>query len=77
MITVTITHKIKFSKSAYTSRCYVTDLNNGYSFTMSSLSVSWQWIFNTGTISVTLQISLYYSTHRVFKSHIESSQADL
>jgi hypothetical protein len=29
--------------------------------------------FNTGTITVTLQISLYYSTHKVFKSHTKSS----
>jgi hypothetical protein len=29
--------------------------------------------FNTGTITVTLQISLYYSTHKVFKSQVKSS----
>jgi hypothetical protein len=37
-------------------------------------------MYNTGTIKVslnhTLPISLYYSTHEVFKSHIKSSQAD-
>jgi hypothetical protein len=37
-------------------------------------------IYNTGTIKVSLNhalpISLCYSTHKVFKSHIKSSQAD-
>jgi hypothetical protein len=37
-------------------------------FHQSSLSASWQWIYNTGTIEVslnhTLPIPLYYSTHR-------------
>jgi hypothetical protein len=37
-------------------------------------------IYNTGTIKVslnhTLSISLYYSTHEFFKSHVKSSQAD-
>jgi hypothetical protein len=46
----------------------------------SSLSVSWQRIYNTGTIKVslnyTLPISLYDSPHKVFKSHVKSSQAD-
>jgi hypothetical protein len=32
--------------------------------------------FNTGTITVTLQISLHYSAHKIFKSHVKSSQAD-
>jgi hypothetical protein len=32
--------------------------------------------FNTGTITVTLQISLQYSTHKVFRSNVNSSQAD-
>jgi hypothetical protein len=32
--------------------------------------------FYTGAITVPLQISLYYSTHKVFKSHVKSSQAD-
>jgi hypothetical protein len=49
-------------------------------FHKSSLSVSWQRIYNTGNIKVslnhTLPISLYYSTHKVFKSHIKSSQVD-
>jgi hypothetical protein len=30
----------------------------------------------TGTITVTLQISLHYSTHKIFKSHVKSSEAD-
>jgi hypothetical protein len=50
-------------------------------FHKSSLSVSWQRIYNTGTIKVslnhTLPISLYYSTHEVFKSHVNSSQVYL
>jgi hypothetical protein len=29
--------------------------------------------FNTGTITVTLQISLYYNTYKVFKSHVIST----
>jgi hypothetical protein len=29
--------------------------------------------FNTGTITITLQISLYYNTYKVFKSHVKSS----
>jgi hypothetical protein len=37
-------------------------------------------IYNIGTIKVslnhTLPISLYYSIHKVFKSHVKSSQAD-
>jgi hypothetical protein len=37
------------------------------------------WIYNTGTIKVslnhTLPISLHNSTHKVFKSHVKSSQA--
>jgi hypothetical protein len=37
-------------------------------------------IYNTGTVSVslnqTLPISLHYSTHKVFKSHVKISQAD-
>jgi hypothetical protein len=37
-------------------------------------------MYNTGTMKVslnhTLPISLYYSTHKVFKSHVKSSQAD-
>jgi hypothetical protein len=62
--------------SAYSSRYYVTDLNDGYAFTVSSLSVSWHRVFNTGTISVTVQISLYRGTYQVFNSHFKSSQAD-
>jgi hypothetical protein len=49
-------------------------------FHWSSLSVSWQRIYNAGTINVslnhTLLISLYYSTQEVFNSHVKSSQAD-
>jgi hypothetical protein len=49
-------------------------------FHLSSLSVSWQRIYNTGTIKVslnhTLPISLYYSTHKFFKSYVKSSQVD-
>jgi hypothetical protein len=33
--------------------------------------------FNTRTISVTLQISLYYGTHQIFISHVKSSQIRL
>jgi hypothetical protein len=32
--------------------------------------------FNTVTVTVTLQISLHYNTHKVFKSHVKSSLAD-
>jgi hypothetical protein len=32
--------------------------------------------FNTVTITVTLQIALHYSTHKVFESHVKSSQPD-
>jgi hypothetical protein len=43
-------------------------------------AISWQRVYNTGTIKVslnyTLPISLYYYTHKVFKSHVKSSQAD-
>jgi hypothetical protein len=39
------------------------------------------WIYNTETIKVSLNhtfpISLHYNTHKVFKSHIKSSQPDL
>jgi hypothetical protein len=42
---------------------------------------SWQRIYNTGTAEVpqnyALTISIYYSTHKVFKSRVKSSQADL
>jgi hypothetical protein len=41
-------------------------------FTIRSLATD----FSIGTINVTLQVSLYFSTHKVFKSHIKSSQAD-
>jgi hypothetical protein len=43
-ITVTTAHKIKSSISAFTSRCWVTGLNNGFAFTMFQLPVSWQRI---------------------------------
>jgi hypothetical protein len=43
-ITVNKAHKIKSSISAFTSSCWVTGLNNGYSFTMFSLTVSWKRI---------------------------------
>jgi hypothetical protein len=37
-------------------------------------------MYNTGTIKVslnhTLPISLHYSTHKAYKSHVKSSQAD-
>jgi hypothetical protein len=49
-------------------------------FHRSSLSVSWQQIYNTGTIKVslnyTLPILMYYCTHKVYRSHTKSSQAD-
>jgi hypothetical protein len=41
-ITGITAHEIKSSISAFIGRCYVTDLNNGYAFTIFSLSVSWQ-----------------------------------
>jgi hypothetical protein len=42
-----------------------------------SLSVSWQRFFNMGTVTVTLQMSLHYSTHEAFKSHVKSPQDDV
>jgi hypothetical protein len=50
-------------------------------FHWSPLSVSWQRMYNTGTIKVsliqyTLPISLHYSTQKIFTSHVKSSQAD-
>jgi hypothetical protein len=68
-ITVIIAHKMKSSISAYTNRCYVTGLNNGYSsanFPTRFLATG----FNTGTITVTFQISLHYSTHKVFTGRL-------
>jgi hypothetical protein len=52
-----------------------------HSTLLSSVYLHWfSWIYNTGIIKVspnhTLPISLYYSTYKVFKSHIKSSQAD-
>jgi hypothetical protein len=32
--------------------------------------------FNTRTMSVTLQLSLYYSTYQIFNSHVKSSHVD-
>jgi hypothetical protein len=32
--------------------------------------------FNTGTVTVSLPISLHYSTYKAFKSHVKSSLAD-
>jgi hypothetical protein len=43
-VTVTAAHKIKSSISAFIGRCLVTSLNNGCSFTMFLLSVSWERI---------------------------------
>jgi hypothetical protein len=43
---------------------------------MSSLSVFLATVFNTRTISVTLQLSLYCSRHQVFNSHVKFTQAD-
>jgi hypothetical protein len=54
------------------SLVFVTPLNIGYSSAMFSLPDSWQW-----TITVTLQISLYSSTHKVFKSHAETFKSAL
>jgi hypothetical protein len=49
-------------------------------FHLSSLSISWKWICSAGTVEVslnyTLPVSLYYITHKVFKSHVKPSQAD-
>jgi hypothetical protein len=49
-------------------------------FLWSSLSVSWQRIYNTRTMKVSLNytfpISMYYCIHKVFKSHVKFSQAD-
>jgi hypothetical protein len=36
-------------------------------------SFSYPFPGNIGAITVTLQISLHYSTHKVFKSHVKSS----
>jgi hypothetical protein len=56
----------------------IADLHNLQSL-HTNLSLS-SWIYNTGTIKVslnhTLPMSLCYSTHKVFKSHVKSSQAD-
>jgi hypothetical protein len=54
----TITHNTS-SESAFTSRCLVTGLNNGYSSAKFSLSVSWQQILT--------------QSHCNFKSHVKSS----
>jgi hypothetical protein len=58
---------------ALTSRCWVTDLNNDHSSTKIALSISWQRIFlhmnsNCHTPDVT-------ALHKLFKSHVKSSQA--
>jgi hypothetical protein len=53
---------------------FVTDLINALLGNSSARFLATD--FNTGTIAVTLQISLHYSTHKVFKSHVKSSQAD-
>jgi hypothetical protein len=49
-------------------------------FWYSTISVSWQRIYRTGIIKVsikyTLLVSLHYTTHKVFKSHTNSSPAD-
>jgi hypothetical protein len=60
----------------------VADLHNLQSLhtNLLSLSALSSRIYNIGTIRVslnrTLPISLCYSTHKVFKSHVKSSQAD-
>jgi hypothetical protein len=41
---------------------------------LSYSGLSWYHNYNAGT--VTLQISLHYSTHKVFKSHVQSSQVN-
>jgi hypothetical protein len=32
--------------------------------------------YNTGSLTVTLQVSLHYNKYSVFKSHVKSSQVD-
>jgi hypothetical protein len=63
----------------YTMYSYFTLIFSVY-FHSSSLSASWQRIYNTGTIKVslnyTLPIPLHYSTHKIFKSHFKSSLVD-
>jgi hypothetical protein len=61
----------------------VTDFHTAEHSTLISL-VCLHWfsrIYNTGTIKVslnhTLPISLHYSTHKAFKAHVISSQADV
>jgi hypothetical protein len=50
---------------------------NGYSFICKVFLVRFHAVdSNTGAITVTFQISLHYSTHKVFKSHVKSSLAD-
>jgi hypothetical protein len=49
-------------------------------FHWSSLSVSWQLIYNTVTIESLAKFHTpntdYFCAHKVFKSHVNSSQAD-
>jgi hypothetical protein len=52
-----------------------------HSTLISSVYIHSSRIYHAGTIQVSLNhtfpISLYYSTHKAFKSHVKSSQADL
>jgi hypothetical protein len=54
-------------------RAEMPDVNNGYAFTLSSLSVSWQWIYNTGIIEVSHSQYQYTTAHA--KYHTKSSRA--
>jgi hypothetical protein len=69
----TVTHNTS-SRSDFISPCLVTGIINGYSSAKFSLSVSWQRMYNTGTKNVSLNhalpISLHYSAHNIFKSHV-------
>jgi hypothetical protein len=40
---------------------------------LSYSGLSWYHREDAGTIRVTLQISLHYSTHKVFKAHVKPS----
>jgi hypothetical protein len=61
----TLTHAMS-SKSVFTSHCLVSDLNNGYSSTKFSLSVSWQWIS-------TQELQLSHSGYHHTTAHIKFS----
>jgi hypothetical protein len=67
---VTTAHNIKSSISVFTSRSWVTGLNNGYSFTLFSLSVSWQRM-------LTEELQQSHSRYHCTTAHIKSSNHTL